>query len=69
MNIKIRDFDSDDAEAVHAVAMKAWRATYRDIYASDLHRTVREHELCTAAVAQFGKTRRGKRNLFCGSRE
>jgi ribosomal protein S18 acetylase RimI-like enzyme len=34
MDIKIRDFVSDDAEAVHAVAMKAWRATYRDIYDS-----------------------------------
>ena len=32
MDIKIRDFVSDDAEAVHAVAMKAWRVTYRDIY-------------------------------------
>jgi ribosomal protein S18 acetylase RimI-like enzyme len=34
MDIKIRDFVSDDAEAVHAVAMKAWRVTYRDIYDS-----------------------------------
>ena len=32
MDIKIRDFVSDDAEAVDAVAMKAWRVTYRDIY-------------------------------------
>ena len=34
MNIKIRDFVGDDAEAVHVVAMKAWRVTYRDIYDS-----------------------------------
>ena len=34
MNIKIRDFVDDDAEAVHVVAMKAWRVTYRDIYDS-----------------------------------
>ena len=34
MNIKIRDFIGDDAEAVHVVAMKAWRVTYRDIYDS-----------------------------------
>jgi hypothetical protein len=34
MIIKIRDFVGDDAEAVHAVAMKTWRVTYRDIYNS-----------------------------------
>ena len=34
MIIKIRDFIGDDAEAVHVVAMKAWRVTYRDIYDS-----------------------------------
>ena len=31
MDIKIRDLVGDDADAVHAVAMKAWRVTYRDI--------------------------------------
>jgi ribosomal protein S18 acetylase RimI-like enzyme len=34
MDFKIRDFVSDDAEAVHAVAMNAWRASYREIYDS-----------------------------------